>query len=244
MTKARTIALPVLREVALLVSAFMIYTVARTLIHPNPLEVGIHNAWSIVGLEQTLRIFHEQSLQSWLLADAEGVVLFFNWVYAIGFWSIMGATGLLFFVMDRDTYYKYRTVMLVSFGIAVAISSIYPLAPPRIMGDLLGFVDTLQVLGPSQYNTGIEFLAYNRYAAMPSMHFAWALLISMAWASTPYLWARVAAVVYQTLIALAVVITGNHFFMDVVVAVPVVVVSFYVYHLALAPARRESLEKA
>ena len=79
---------------------------------------------------------------------------------------------------------------------------------------------------------------------MPSMHFAWALLISMAWASTPYLWARVAAVAFQTLIALAVVITGNHYFMDVVVAVPVVVVSFYVYNLALAPARRESLEKA
>ena len=69
-----------------------------------------------MGLEQSLGIFHEQSLQSWLIAEATIVVYFFNWVYTIGFWPIMGATGLYFFVTDRDTYLKYRTLMLVSYA--------------------------------------------------------------------------------------------------------------------------------
>ena len=76
--------------------------------HPDPSAVGFNNAWSIVGLEQ--------SLQSWLMAEATIVVYFFNWVYTIGFWPIMAATGLYFFVTDRDTYLKYRTLMLVSYA--------------------------------------------------------------------------------------------------------------------------------
>jgi membrane-associated phospholipid phosphatase len=132
---------------------------------------------------------------------------------------------------------------LVSFCIAVIVFALYPLAPPRIMGGLLGFVDTIQLMGPSQYSNSSEFFSYNRYAAMPSMHFAWALLISMAWASTPYLWARVAAIVYQTLMVLAVVVTGNHYFMDVIAAIPLVMASFYVYQLVLAPSRHKSHEE-
>ena len=155
----------------------------------------------------------------------------------------MGATGILFFITARDTYYKYRTVLLVSFGIAVVVFAIYPLAPPRMMGEL-GFVDTLQLLGPTQHISRNEFFSYNMYAAMPSMHFAWALLISMAWASTSYRWAKAVAIVYQTLMAMAVIITGNHYFVDVIAAIPLVMASFYVYQMALAPARRESPEES
>ena len=60
--------------------------------------------------------------------------------------------------------------MLVSFAIAVAICAVYPLTPPRLMAALLGFVDTLQVLGPPQYTTGSELISYTKHAAMPSMH--------------------------------------------------------------------------
>ena len=116
---------------------------------------------------------------------ANSVVIFFNWVYTLGFFPIMGVTAVVFFITARDTYYKYRTIILVSFGIAVVIFAVYPLAPPRIMGGLLGFVDTIQLFGPSQDSNGSELFSDNKYAAMPSMHFAWALLISMAWASHP-----------------------------------------------------------
>ena len=82
----------------------------------------------------------------------------------------MGATGLLFFITDRDTYYKYRTVMLVSLAIVVVTFAFYPLTPPGLMAGLFGFVDTLQLLGPSQYTTSSELISYNKYPAMPSMH--------------------------------------------------------------------------
>ena len=242
MPRTRGVTFQVLREVILVVAAYYAYTIAKNLVHPDPSAEGFKNAWNVVSLERTLGIFHENSLQTWLLEDARSGVFFFNWVYTLGFWPIMGATGLLFFIAERDTYYKYRTVMLVSFGLGVVIFAIYPLAPPRMMGNL-GFVDTLQLLGPSQYVSSSEIISYNKYAAMPSMHFAWALLISMAWASTPYLWARVAAIVYQTLMAAAVVITGNHYFVDVIAAIPVVMASYYAYQLVLAPSSRVAHEE-
>lgn len=242
MSRARALTLQVVREVVIVLAAYYAYTIAKNLIHPYPSMEAFRNAWNVVSLERALGIFHEQSLQGWLLKDAKGVVYFFNWVYTLGFWPLMGVTGILLFVTARDTYYKYRTVMLLSFGIAVGIFALYPLAPPRFMGEL-GFADTIQIMGPTQHITRSDLFSYNMYAAMPSMHFAWALLISMAWASTPYLWARVAAIVYQTLMAAAVVVTGNHYFVDVIVAIPLVMASFYAYQLVLAPLRHVSHEE-
>ncbi|MBI4282071.1 MAG: phosphatase PAP2 family protein [Chloroflexi bacterium] len=239
MSRVRALVLPVVREVILVMAAYYAYTIAKNLIHSDPAAQGFQNAWEVINLEQSLGIFHESSLQGWLLEDARGVVYFFNWVYTLGFWPLIGATGILLFITAHDAYYKYRTVLLVSLGIAVVVFALYPLAPPRFMG-VFGFVDTLRILGPTQHITRSEILSYNMYAAMPSMHFAWALLVSMAWASTPYLWAKIAAIVYQTLMAAAVVVTGNHYFVDVIVSLPVVMASFYVYHLVLAPSRHRA----
>jgi len=234
LTRAGAFGLQVLREVMLVVAAYLVYSIAKNLVHPDPFAEAFRNAWNVVSLEKTLGIFQENNLQRWLLEDSRGVVVFFNWVYTLGFWPIMGVSALVFFVKDRSTYYKYRSVLLVSFGLAVAIFAVFPLAPPRML-EQLGFVDTIQLLGPGQYSSGIELISYNKYAAMPSMHFAWAFLIAMAWASTPYLWAKICAIVYQTLMAAAVVITGNHYFVDVVAAIPVIMASFYLYQLLLAP---------
>ncbi|MBF8267666.1 MAG: phosphatase family protein [Dehalococcoidia bacterium] len=236
MPRGYALGLQVLREVILMVAAYYAYSITKNLVHPSPIAEAFRNASSVVTLERALGIFQENNLQRWLLEEERGVVLFFNWVYTLGFFPVMAITAVVFFVKDRDTYYKVRSIMLVSFVLGVIIFAIFPLAPPRFMGDL-GFVDTIQALGPGQYTSGSELISYNRYAAMPSMHFAWAFLLSMAWASTPYIWAKIAAVVYQTLMAGAVVITGNHYFLDVIVAVPVIMAAYYIYQLKLAPSR-------
>jgi len=72
------------------------------------------------------------------------------------------------------------------------------------------------------------------------MQFAWALLVSMTWTSLSYLPARVAAMVYQVLMALAVIVTGNHHFVDVIASISLVLASFCVYQLVLLPNRQES----
>jgi hypothetical protein len=236
MPRRYTVVAQILREIALVVTAYYAYSITKNLIHPAPFAEAFKNAWSVVSLERALGIFQEIDLQRWLLKEAQGVVVFFNWVYTVGFWPAMAVTGVVFYVKDRDTYCKFRTIMLVSFVLGVAIFAIFPLAPPRFLG-YMGFVDTIHLLGPNQYSSGSEIIAYNKYAAMPSMHFAWAFLISMAWASTSFLWAKIAAVVYQTLMLGAVVITGNHYFLDVIVAVPVIMLAHYTYQVVLAPSR-------
>lgn len=218
------------REILLVVAAYYLYSIAKNLVHPTPYAEGFKNAWSVVSLERALGIFQESNLQSWLMQDARWAVVFLNWVYTIGFFPMMLLTAVVFFVNDRVTYYRFRSIMLVSFGIGVTIFAIFPLAPPWMLG-YMGFENTVHLLGPGQYSSSSDLVSYNKYAAMPSMHFAWAVLLAMAWASTQVLWAKIAAVVYQTLMALAVVVTGNHYFVDVIVAVPVVMASFYLHQL-------------
>ncbi|MBI2856575.1 MAG: phosphatase PAP2 family protein [Chloroflexi bacterium] len=239
--RVRAIALEVLKDVALMVAAYYAYIIAKNIIHPAPYAQAFHNAWSVVRLERAMGIFQENDLQRWLLHEAKGVVLFFNWVYTLGFWPVIMATAVIFFVKDRITYYKYRSVMMVSFAVAVVIFAIYPLAPPKMLG-YMGFVDTIELLGPFQYATSSELLSYNKYAAMPSMHFGLAFLMSMAWASTSYRWAKIAAVVYQTLMVGAVVITGNHYFLDVILAIPIIVASYYIYILLWLPSNQRTHE--
>jgi hypothetical protein len=73
MPRARALTLQVLREVILVVSAYFFYNIAKNLIHPDPSTEGFKNAWNVMTLEQSLGIFHEQSLQAWLMKDANGV---------------------------------------------------------------------------------------------------------------------------------------------------------------------------
>jgi membrane-associated phospholipid phosphatase len=102
----------------------------------------------------------------------------------------------------------------------------YPLAPPRLTrgleydGHPFRFVDTLyQVLNANGHVAGTK-IGFNEFAAMPSLHIGWAIIVGMtlAWAlRSPVL--RLLALVYPLVMLVAVVVTGNHYLMDAVGAV-------------------------
>ena len=60
---------------------------------------------------------------------------------------------------------------------ALIIHLLFPLAPPRMMD---GFVDTMAKFGPSIYPDNPLEGAANQIAAMPSLHFAWAMIVAIA----------------------------------------------------------------
>ena len=91
-----------------------------------------------------------------------------------------------------------------------------PLAPPRMLPSL-GFVDTMTVFGPSAYS-GDAATVSNQFAAMPSLHVGWALLIAVVvirTANSRWRWATIAHPVLTTLV---VVVTANHYWIDAVVS--------------------------
>ena len=73
MPRARALTMQILREILFVVAAYYAYSIAKNLIHPEPATEAFRNAWNIVRFERALGIFHELSLQGWLIKDAMAV---------------------------------------------------------------------------------------------------------------------------------------------------------------------------
>ena len=121
----------------------------------------------------------------------------------------------------------------MTFGIALIIYELYPLAPPRMLSTL-GFVDTMRLLGPGEYHAASDALLYNPYAAMPSLHFGLAFLMSLILLRNRGVVWKVVALSYLGVMLAAVVITGNHYIVDGLAAVGVVALSYIIYTLIMS----------
>ena len=80
-----------------------------------------------------------------------------------------------------------------------------------------GFVDTLRVYGPSIYSRDVTASAANQLAAMPSLHFAWSVLVAagVVWVLRSR-W-RIVVLLHPVITLLAIVATANHYWLDAAV---------------------------
>jgi hypothetical protein len=121
-------------------------------------------------------------------------------------------------VRHAETYRRFRNVMVVITLTGMVGHLLMPLAPPR-MFPKLGFVDTAEVLGPASYGGSGPYKGFaNQFAAMPSLHFGWALVI--AWAvliATKSRW-RHLVILHPVITLAAIVLTANHYWLDAFVA--------------------------
>jgi hypothetical protein len=127
----------------------------------------------------------------------------------------IGALAWLY-LFRNESFYFVRNTFLVAFGIALVGYTIFPTAPPRFFPEW-GFFDAVSdFTGVSQDSVTIGKL-FNPYAAVPSMHAAFALMISVPlvrlvrWRALRIFWA-----VYPLLVAFVIVVTANHFIADAV----------------------------
>jgi hypothetical protein len=217
-----------IKEVALVGAAYSLYAFGRDMVYNNDLFSAFDNARGIIHLERTLGLFWEMPLQQWFLQNAEDAIPFFNWFYILGYWPVIIPTAIFLYVRDRKAYLRLRNVAFLTFGIALVLFEAFPLAPPRMFANL-GFIDTLQVFGPKSYLSTSDATLYNPYAAMPSMHFGLAFLISTAWFGSRLLAWKLTAGTYVGLMLLAIVITGNHYVVDATAAAGAVGLSFLIW---------------
>jgi membrane-associated phospholipid phosphatase len=119
------------------------------------------------------------------------------------------------FVRTPDRFRLLRDAMFISGGIGLLIFALYPVSPPRF--GALEVVDTVSDRSRA-YRTLQPPGLINPYAAMPSLHFGWNLLVGVIiWNSTRNRALRAFALVMPLLMAFAVVATANHYVVDVVV---------------------------
>lgn len=207
----------VLLQVLLYLIMFQVYKMARKQFILEDNTGAFNNAKDIISIQDSLGLFFELDLQRWILDRPDWVILFFNNVYA--YYTQAFLVSMAFLALMAPVRYRYiRRAFFISMAIATPMYLIYPLAPPRFMGDHgWPFVDTMQIYGPNYFSeTGL--VTANRFAAMPSMHVGWTTFAAIAvMLAIPNRKLGLAvAFLIPMLMTLTVMVTGNHYWLDAV----------------------------
>ena len=207
--------LPLLREGAALLGLYWLYSLIRWFIARDSSYEAIQNAYTIIQLETQLGIFHEANIQRWLIDNAMGAVHVANEFYTIGYFPVLIVCGALLHRYGPDRFQTFKLTFLMCLGFALVSFSLFPLAPPRMLPEV-GFVDTQKVFSSGLYNDKTVLSFYNPYAAMPSLHFGWSLLVGIMAYTFQRRSVRLLGVLYPTCMSAVIVTTGHHYFLDIV----------------------------
>lgn len=200
-------------EIAICGGLLIVYRAIRTF-SKGDLQVAFANARDIISLEKWLGLPFEDDLQRWLL-DHPSFIKLLNHYYIWFHFPAAIALLLWLFVRHADRYRTYRNLMAFATFAALVIHLVYPLAPPRMIP---GFVDTMRVFGPNIYPPSALEGAANQIAAMPSLHFGWAMIEAIAVIAVLRSHWRWLILVHPTLMVLAIIATANHWWIDAAAA--------------------------
>ena len=192
------------------------YTWFRKSYFQRSAALAFDHALDLIALQGDLRLNVELDLQRWALEHG-WVIDFFNGYYRqmkLGIY-LSAALALL---LAPVGFRRVRRVFVVTTLLAFPWYALYPLAPPRFMQPYgFPFVDTLHAASPvSPSSEGLA--GANLYAAMPSMHIGWTAVAAL-WLVAALPWRRLGVVLgsaHLALMCFAVVVTGNHYVLDIV----------------------------
>jgi PAP2 superfamily len=208
------LAAPALREAAIVMCLYSLWQYVGAF---SIMGVGdaFHRAKWIVDFQKQIWLPSEISVQK-LLLPFPALVKSANLYYAIV--HVPALVGTLFwaFFAHRSHYNRVRNALVLTTAACLAVQLI-PVAPPRMLTDL-GYVDTGVLYHQSVYDALGRGMA-GQLAAMPSVHVAWAVIVGWFAVRAPVRWwLRVIAVSHAILTVLVVVVTGNHYWLDGIVA--------------------------
>ncbi|HEX2432350.1 MAG TPA: phosphatase PAP2 family protein [Gaiellaceae bacterium] len=197
--------------------AALVYAAVRVFTEGNRAEAEAHGR-RILRLERTLHISWESALQAPALAHPWLAALS-DWIYIWGFWPVLAGAAIFLYARHPSEYALLRNAVFVSGLIGFLFFALLPVAPPRLVDPSL--VDTIRQ-HTGWYRTLAPLKVTNQYAAMPSLHVGWSLLVGIALARAsrrrivyPF------AMLLPIAMALAVVMTANHYVLDAVVGAAV-----------------------
>ena len=222
-TRFTTALLPAAKEFALVAGLYTVWRLAREL--PFTHEPGaIDRGRQINDFQQAIGLPSELSLQRFVL-DHDVLGWFMNYYYAIAHVPTIIAFMVWMFVWRRDAYPRWRTGLAIVTAFCLLVR-VVRVAPPRLVPEL-GYVDLSSVYGLSVYGpvgTGVS----DQFAAMPSIHIAWAAVVSFGiFAATTSRW-RWVFLVHVVLTTLAVSATGHHWWLDSFVALGLLAVALII----------------
>lgn len=210
------------------------WAVAALWFHQAAAVVGLYSLWQLVldalvtstagavargralaGAEAWMHLPSEAWFQSLFLPHPH-LVQFLNAYYADMDFPALGACLVWMWWRHRDRYKRLRLTMILVSGAAAFIQAV-PFAPPRLVPGL-GVVDTPVAYHQSVYPLG-GLQDPSQLTSMPSVHVAWAAMVAVAVITATRSRWRWLAAAHPVLTVVAVVATGNHFWLDAVAGI-------------------------
>jgi hypothetical protein len=208
--------LDVVRQVLLFALAYWGYRLVRgTVDDPIGAAVAFQHSREVIHFEQSLGIFVEPSIQSWV-SSREVIIDVASWLYLNAQFTVTMSCLVYIYLRHNSSFYFVRNMFAVAMWTANIGFMVFPAAPPRFFPEW-GFVDSVASLTHVSHDSVAVNSLVNQYAAIPSMHVAFALMIAVPLARlckhrlTRALWA-----VYPLLVVFVIISTANHFVTDAV----------------------------
>lgn len=203
-------------EIIAVLSYYFIYSAVRNADADKP-ELARQHALQLINFQKTLGIYHEQAIHKWAI-QIEPMIVTANYFYGSLHFVVTIGVAIFLFRKFPDDYPLWRNTLAIATALALIGFRFWPLMPPRLLPDHYGFVDTLAKYPTFwSFNSGTMKKISNQFAAMPSVHCAWALWCACV--LVPRLrstWAKLLAGLYPAMTVTVIVVTANHYLLDAV----------------------------
>jgi hypothetical protein len=201
-----------LRQLLLFCGAYWLYRLVRGQVDGRA-PAAFENARHIVDFEQSLGLFFEPAVHRWSEAH-QWITDAASWMYVNSHFTVTTAALAFLYLRRNERFYFVRNMFMVAMAIALLGYVAFPTAPPRFMPEL-GFRDSVAAF------TGVDShtsnLLVNPFAAVPSMHVAFALMLAVPMARmSRHTAARVLWSAYPAAVGFVVIATANHWWFDAV----------------------------
>jgi hypothetical protein len=175
-------------------------------------EAAARNAERLVAVQDHIALSVESGVQAAVISHSWLVTLV-NWIYIFGHWPLIIVVLVVLYLRAPPRFRLLRNALFASGAIGLVIFALFPVAPPRL--GVLEVVDTVTERSTTYRALQPPSLT-NPYAALPSLHFGWNLLVGIAlWQFSTNVAVRTFAVMMPLLMAFAVVATANHYVIDI-----------------------------
>jgi PAP2 superfamily protein len=200
------------RTEALLIAGLYLASEATRGIADGSPDVARRHAADVVGIERHLGVFHEAGVQSFV-HSLPALPSLLGYAYITLHLLVTASVLAWVYRNHRRAYPVLRNALIAASSIAIVVYWLFPTAPPRLAG--VGIADTVSAATTVDLSSQSLASFYNPFAAVPSMHIGFAVLVAVTVAHlSTRRSVRVLALAYPLFVLLVIVATGNHFLFD------------------------------
>jgi hypothetical protein len=229
--------LDLVRQIVLFCGAYWLYRLVRGMVDGRTLE-AFDNAREVIRIEQALGLFIEPSVNAWATAN-DLVADVASWLYVNSHFAVTTVTLAWIYLRRNERFYFVRNMFMVAMGLALVGYMALPTAPPRMIAGY-GFHDSVAAFTGVDADTGSASVLFNPYAAIPSMHVAFSLMLGVTMARmTRRRWAQTLWYLYSPVVTFVVIATANHWWIDGFLGATIAAVSAVAARELFARARPE-----